>query len=275
MPDPLLYLAAIGAAAVTAALVVAVFGWPRRPGESDTERCATRQPVAVVLGLAAGLIAGYWVLDLYVSWPPVNALDRFLTIVVPLAVSVELIAAFERVPRWLAWTLRMALAAAMGRILLHGSVYLNGDSANSAWQIALIQAACAALIGAVWVLLAVLAARLQRGTSIPIALAITMVASGFLIMVSGYVSGGAATLPLSSSLIAAVTVNAIQTRKPYLEAPLAIGLVGLSGLLFIGRFFGGLSTPVALVLLLAPLLGWAPQVFLFFRRDGLAQDRHR
>jgi hypothetical protein len=272
MPDPLLYLAAIGAAALAAALLVAVLGWPRRADKRGDERCTTRQRVAVVLGLAAGLAAGYWVLDLYVSWPAVNALDRFLTIILPASIVVELLAAFERAPRWLPWTLRTVLVAVTGRVLLDGSIYLSGSYPG--WQIALLLGLCASLTAALWVLLSILAARLPRGISLPIALAVAMVVSGFLIMVSGYVSGGAATLPLSATLIAAASVNAIQSRRPHIQAPLGIGVVGLSSLLFIGRLFGGLSTPVAVALLLAPLLCWAPQLFLLFRRNRVAEDRH-
>jgi hypothetical protein len=225
-----------------------------------------------VAGIAGGLLAGYWVLDLYVSWPPVNALDRFLTIILPLAVAIELLAAAERVPRWLAWGLRISLVAVMGPVLLYGSVYLT--VAHPVWQIALVQTACALLIGALWMLLSTLAARRQFGILIPIVLAFTMIVSGLVIMISGYVSGGAATLPLAASLTAAVAVNAMQTRSPFLPAPIGIGVVGLSGLLFIGRFFGGLSTPVALALLLAPLLCWTAQLLLLFRRNCFAEDSH-
>src|SRR6187401_255402 len=108
MPDPLLYLAASGAAALTAALLVAVIAWPRHANQ-DQDANGTHAKIATVVGMAGGLIAGYWVLDLYVSWPPVNALDRLLTIILPAAVGIELVAAFERVQRWLAWTLRLAL----------------------------------------------------------------------------------------------------------------------------------------------------------------------
>lgn len=45
-----------------------------------------------------------------------------------------------------------------------------------------------------------------------------------------------------------------------LEGLLGLGVVGLFALLVIGRFFGELSTAHALLLLLAPLLCWLPEL---------------
>ena len=41
---------------------------------------------------------------------------------------------------------------------------------------------------------------------------------------------------------------------------LGVGVVGLFGLLVMGRFFGELSTPRAALLLAAPLLCWLPEL---------------
>jgi hypothetical protein len=269
MPDPLLYLAAIAAAALAAALLVAAILWMSRanPGKNAT---STRANVATVVGMAGGLIAGYWVLDLYLSWPPVNALDRLLTIVLPLAVGSELVAAFEKVPRWLAWTLRMVLVAVMGRILLHGSVYLT--SAHSTWAIGVQLATCAALTAGLWGCAAAWADRGPRRIPLATALALTMIFAGGLILFSGYVSGGAATLPLSAALVATVVTSSLLTRGANVQAPIGIGVVGLSGLLFIGHYFGGLSSGVAAALLLAPLLGWMPEML---RRNHRGRFRAR
>ncbi len=49
-------------------------------------------------------------------------------------------------------------------------------------------------------------------------------------------------------------------------AILGIGVVGLFGLLFIGRFFGRLSTGCALTMLLAPLLCWVTEMPLLRHR---------
>jgi hypothetical protein len=252
MPDPLQYLGAIGAAALVATLLVAGISWQRRADKQDGPP-SPRERLAVVLGIAGGLVAGYWVLDLYLSWPPVNALDRLLTIVVPLAVAIELLAAFEKMPCWLAWSLRWSLLAAMGRILLHGSIYLT--SSYPTWQTGLLLVVSATLTATVWALLAALAER-SPSIRIPIALAVTAIGSGLVIMLSGYVSGGAATLPIAAALIAATVTSGYVMRRPYLEGALSIGVISLCGLLFIGRYFGGLTDIMAAALMLAPLSCW-------------------
>jgi hypothetical protein len=263
-----LYLAAIGAAALTAALLVAVIAWPRHANQ-DQDANGTHAKIATVVGMAGGLIAGYWVLNLHVSCPPVNALDRLLTIILPLALGVELVAAFDSAPRWLAWMLRMVLVAATGRILLHGSVYLT--SAHTPAEILTQLVLCAALTAGLWGLLAVLAARSPRAIFNPAAVALTMICAGGLIMFAGYVSGGAATLPLSAAPVATVVASSLLTRRPNTQAPIGIGVIGLSGLLFIGRYFGGLSSAAALGLLLAPLLCWIPELLRRNRRADISK----
>ena len=52
-------------------------------------------------------------------------MDRFLEIVVPAALVVELMAAVPRFPVWLAWALRLTVAGCLARVLLHGSIYLS------------------------------------------------------------------------------------------------------------------------------------------------------
>ena len=69
--------------------------------------------------MGLGLALGGHVLGLRLVWPPVNGLDRLLMIVIPMALGVELTAGFECVPQWVAWLLRMSLAATIPRALLH------------------------------------------------------------------------------------------------------------------------------------------------------------
>src|SRR5690242_17631285 len=109
MPDPLLYVAAQGSAAVAAAVLVLATGWFLKPFKP------ARLQRAVVVAIAGGLGAGFATLRFSIAWPPLNGLDRFLTIVLPAALLIEFAATFARVPPWLAWLLRLALAATMGR----------------------------------------------------------------------------------------------------------------------------------------------------------------
>lgn len=251
MPDPVLYLKAMGAAAVVSAVCVLALGWGRRSVN------ASRVNSACVLGIGVGMVLGYQVLRLRVVWPPVNGLDRLLTIVLPAVLGIELLVGFPRVPRWLIVFLRMSLAAASGRILLHGSVYLSGPWA--AGEVGLALLLWGGSLAAVWVLLNWLAQR-SPGVSLPLSVALASQCAGILVMLAGYVSGGAAALPLVASLVGATLALRLITARPATQGTIGIGVVGLFGLLFVGRFFGAIATGSALAVLLAPLLCWATEI---------------
>ncbi len=267
MPDPLLYLKAMGTAAIVSATIVLAMAGMRRPAGT------MRRNTACMLGIGLGLVVGYYELSLRLAWPPVNGLDRFLTIVVPSALGIELLAGFQRVPRWIAWFLRISLAAAIPRILLHGSVYLSGSGNDwTLWQAGTVMAVCGCLLAGLWSLLAWLSQR-SPGISIPLALCLTIQCAGLNVMLAGYIKGGTAAFPLSATLAAAaigvrlITKRCISPAHVDTAAILGIGVVGLFGIVFIGRFFGRLSTSFALVLVLAPLLCWVTEVPLLRHRN--------
>ena len=212
-------------------------GWLWKPVSTG------RFQAAAVVGIAGGLGAGYYVLRLHVAWPPLNGLDRFLTIVLPAALCIEFAATFSRVPRSLAWLMRFTLAATMGRILLHDSVYVSGAEPQwSPMQATVVLLTCSALIAVVWGLLAWLSVRSPASISIALALALTIQSTGISIMLAGYLQGGAAAFPLSAATVGTVASLCLLTSHPNVRAPIGIGVVGLGSLLMIGRFFGGLST---------------------------------
>ena len=221
---------------------------------------------ACVIGMGLGLAAGYEVVSLRLAWPPVNGLDRFLTITVPLVLGIELIAGFENVPRRVAWLLRMSLAATIPRILLHGSVYLS-DSAEgwTPWQTAAALVVCGALLTGVWSLLSWLSQR-SPGTSIPLAVCLPILCAGLTVMMAGYIKGGVAAFPLVATLVATTIGSRLMSKRSVAlanfsePAIVAVGVVGLFGLLFLGRFYGRLSTGSALAMLLAPLLCWVVEM---------------
>lgn len=262
MPEPLLYLKAMGAAAVISATIVLAMVGVRRPAS------AMWLNSACVLGMSFGLAVGYYVLSLRVAWPPVNGLDRFLTIVVPVALGIELIAGFRCVPRWVAWFLRVSLAATIPRILLHGSVYLSGSGNGwTLWQASAALAVCGALLAGLWGLLSWLSWR-SPGVSVPFALCLTTQCAGLTVMMAGYIKGGAAAFPFAATIVATTIGARLITKRSAAPAILGIGVVGLFGLLFIGRFFGRLSTGCALAMLLAPLLCWATETPLLRHRNS-------
>ncbi|MDE0736299.1 MAG: hypothetical protein OSB47_10780 [Pirellulaceae bacterium] len=267
MPDPLFYLKAMGVAAIASAVgglaIVAVW----RKGH------AAWLQAACVFSVAAGLVVGYSLLALQLSWPPRNGLERFLLLITPALLGVELVAAIPAVPRWGGWSLRVALALVLPRILLHGSVYLGGtERAWPLWQAFLVMTVSGLLLVGLWSLLTLLCRRLP-GMFVPCALQASTLCAGLTVMMAGYIKGGAAALVWTAALLAtilvvgAITRNSSRLTEGAWPALLGVGVVGLFSLVFIGRFFGELSSGDALVILLAPLLGWLAELPWLKRRQ--------
>ena len=260
MPDPIQMAKAMGLAFAASALMLGIFTWwGRRRATGPTWIDA-----GWVLGIGAGFYLGCWLLGLRPHWPPVEDMDRLLEIVVPAALVVELLAAFPRIPRWLIWTLRLALAGCVARVLLHGSIYLSdpAEPGTSAWPPArawLILGLLAAAQATSWVLL-VLLARRSSAISTVVCLAIASGGSAITIMLSAYATGGQAGLPLAAALLGASAVALVTPKPARLTVPIGLALVGLSSLLVMGRFFGELRTEHAVLLFIAPLLAWLPEL---------------
>ena len=274
MPDPLLW----GQAFALAALVSAALSFLARrivPGAAGGGTSRTSGPMAV-LAIAAGFAAGCGLLRLPTAWKPTSALDRFLVIVFPAAVAVETIAASSLVSRRLAWLLRIVLAGATGRLLLHDSVYLAGP--HREWTASIttgVLAGSAAMLTAAWWLLTAMERR-GAGIAAPLSLAMTLVGSGVAILLEGYLRGGIVPLPLAAAIVgwtlatargsrcsaATAEVNGgepaagtgpLPLKSEAIDGVLGLGVVGLFSTLFIGRFFAGLSTASAVALFSAPL----------------------
>jgi hypothetical protein len=258
MPDPVLIVTAMGVAAAAAAVVLLICGWPWR---------AARPPwfdAGWVLGVGAGLFLGCWALGIRPHWPPREDQDRLLALVLPGVLVVELLAAFPRVPRWLIWPLRSAVAASGAGILLHGSSYLTdlAGPGTREWppvQAGLILGGLAAALAAVWVLLAILARRVP-GLSHAVCLSGTSAGAALTVMLSGYATGGQVGLPLAAALLGATATALVLPRAPRATGPIGVAVVGLFSLLVIGRFFGELTSAHAILLFCAPLLGWLPEL---------------
>ena len=240
---------------------------PKAMAEVRRPASRSRLNSAFVLGIGLGLAVGYHGLSFRWVWPPMNGLDRFLTIAVPAALTIELVAGLQRVPRWAVWLLRMSLAATIPRILLHGSVYLMSGSGGdwTPWQTATALAICGALLAGLWGLLSWLSQRCP-GASIRLALCLAIQCAGLTVMMAGYIKGGCAAFPLVATLLATTVGAKLIAKRTGTQADfgasagLAMGVVGLFGVLFIGRFFGRLSTSCALAMLLAPLLCWVTEI---------------
>ena len=262
MPDPVLYLKSLGSAAVVSAMIVLAMALAGRRRPVD----AVRLSFAGVAGMGVGLATGLSLLSLNVAFPPAIALDRFLTIVLPAGMIIECVATSQRVPSWFAWTLRLTLAAAIPGILLCGSVYL-GDSGD-AWPFAEALSTwtvTSMLLASVWGLLHKLSSR-TPDASAALTISLATVCTGLTVMMAGYIKGGAAALALAATLAAATIATRLVSKRPDLAAVHSIGVVGLFSLLFIGRYFGRLSTGSAVAVLVAPLLCWVVELPMLRRR---------
>ncbi|HZW29478.1 MAG TPA: hypothetical protein VFF52_02160 [Isosphaeraceae bacterium] len=257
MPDPNSMARAMGLAFLTTALVLGLCTWwSRRRGTQP----ALWIDAGWVVGLAAGFSLGCGLLLPWPHWPPREDLDRFLLIIIPAVLIVELVGAFPRLNRlyWVLWG--MVIVCAL-RVLLHGSIYLAGPPAR-AWspaQRALILGSLTGALAAAWIHLTRLARR-APGISTVVALAIAVGGSALTIMLSGYATGGQAGLPLSAALLGGAAVAWLRPGPARGDAPIGVGVVGLFSLLVIGRFFGELRTDHALVLFAAPVLAWLPEL---------------
>jgi hypothetical protein len=66
-------------------------------------------------------------------------------------------------------------------------------------------------------------------------------------------------LPLAAAVTGATAATLLLSGRPSIQGVLGLGVVGLFALLVVGRFFGQLTTGNAVLLFLAPLLGWLPE----------------
>lgn len=257
MPDPLLYLKSIAAAYVAAFSVLAVCFARRNANQ------AWINPV-FVCAIGGGLAVGLSVMSMQSPWPPVSGLDRLLVTIIPITLGVELVSAIRTIPRWLPWLLRTTLVLITPRILLHGSVYLSEFSDWTMMQGVAVIGSCCSLLFLAWGLMSKLSLR-RPGHSIPFALCLALLSAGATVMMGGYIKGGAVVLPFIASLLAALTgIGLIRQRangEPTMLPPviIAVGVVGLFGVLFIGHFFGRVSAGSAITIFVAPLLCWVSE----------------
>ena len=297
MPDPFEYLKAVLAAIVastTILLAVRVLSWKRGRVMSET---------ATVLAMTCGVLAGCLTLNFSWPWPPANALDRFLTIVLPAILIIELIAAINRdcsetdatandpnnrglpshsTRMWM-WITKCFLCCGIGRILMHGSIYLDGSngSTRETWLIQNMPGILlfsSLLLMVMWFALTQLAAR-GVSSGIVLSLSLSLICAGCTTMMAGYIKGGSAALPFATVLMVSALASKFLISKRFDSnehfnryvigtAAIGIGLVSLFSLVWIGRFFGQLTSAEAIVIFLAPSLCWVTELPLLCNRSS-------
>jgi hypothetical protein len=264
MPDPIVILKAMALAAAIAAVAVLLTGLPWR---SPRWGIAT---AGGVVGVAAGFGAGCWWLGILPSWPPKEAVDRLLLVILPAVVGVELAGAAAGKFRWPVWLLRSLVAAVAARIVLDKSIYiadLSGPGSRQ-WDEILtlkILAGLAIALAFVWGALLLLLRR-PGGRAVPFAVAGTCLAAGATIMFSGYATGGGQLgLPLGAALAGAFIASLLLSGRRTTGGAVSLGVVGLFSYLVVGYCFADLTVTNAALLFFAPLACWLPELPLIRR----------
>jgi hypothetical protein len=279
MPDPILILEAMAAAALTAAAVLLLCARPWRTARPEQTSAGS------ALGVGLGFLAGCWSLRLRPHWPPLEDRDRLLLILLPTIVGVEVVAAFAGRSRGLVWLLRLMVAAGTAPVLLHNTSYLTDLAGPGTREWAPAQTwmnltGMAAALAGVWTALTLLVRRTGRHAnllaaeaeamterSVPLAVALVLAGAAVTVMLSGYASGGEMGLPLAAALAGVVGASLALRRPFYGEGALSVAVVGLFALLVMGRFFGQLATGYAALLFFGLLLCWLPEL-PYVRRLG-------
>ncbi len=249
MFDVAVWGAAMAVAFAAGALVFAALG------QAPPRWLATHGNAQGVVALAAGAAAGQALLQRTPHWPPASALDRFLVFGV-----LATIATMATVRGWFRrgagrWIVRAVLALGLVWLLLHQSVYLQG---GLAW-VHLELIVSAVLLVALQALSAGMASR-QQQTPLAVALAAALLTTGLLVMMAGYIGGGEATLPWAAAVAGVTLAARLGDRGAHLTSMTELAIVVLFGLVFVGRYFGGLTSSTAAVLLLTPGLCGVPEI---------------
>ena len=285
MPDPFQYtMALLDAFAVSFFAIAGARSFPR------WRACRTANVVEVI-AVVAGLVAGYRVLQFEWVWPPSNAINRFLTVILPTAFIVELISGLAPVSTFsearrlkdagflsiLAMLLRVGLFASIGRVLLHNSVYLSTSPGVermwSATQIYVLLTGGALFLASSWWLLTSLAKR-SGPDSVVASVSLSIMTAGISIMLAGYIKGGVAAFPFAASLMGIVAISQFVRPKERsddgrsMQGTIGLGVTALFSFLWIGYFFGQLPAIDAFVIFLAPMLCWVSELSLFRRMNN-------
>jgi hypothetical protein len=253
MPDPILMGKALAVAGAIAIAITIAFAKSSRVG------IVSAGTGWAVLG---AVLAGLWVLGLLPQWPAHEALDRLLIVVLPGAAAAELVACrFERV----GWIARGLVAALTMPVLLQSSSYvadLAGPNSRE-WSLAitwLVYASSAVMLMGAWAALVRLTKRTQRRTSLA-CLAGAALGAAPIVIFSGYATGGQFGVPLAGALGGVALGSLLQKNIPRIDGALGIGVVALFSLVAIGRLFAGLTDLNAVLVFIAPLLGWTAELW--------------
>lgn len=219
-----------------------------------------------ILGVGLGFLAGCYYLDPSFHFPwadQAEGKDRFLLLIMPLAMIFELFSGLWPGPKIFTWLMRLVLALGVGRLLLHGTVYLDilPGMEKAEWSTSQkwVYLGCLGLcLWVMWLSLELFTARSKSQTT-PLILVLTSLAAGVTLMLSGYLNGGLLGLTLAGALAGAWFVSVFRSKPTRCEGQVGMGLIGVQGLLLLGVFFASLNWVYGLLLFLGPIVVWIPE----------------
>ena len=222
-----------------------------------------RQSACWSWAIGAGVLAASGAADQWPHWPPLEDRARFLTLLVPLTLVVETLAA-TMPSGGVAWIMRLGLTAVVAPILLHNTIYLTDlNGRNSAeWspsRASIVLCGLAALLALMWTMLSWLQSRTSTAAVLWV-LVLDAWATAAVVMLSGYYRGGLLGLGLAGALAGASLASYITRSQSSTSGSLGMSVIGIFAVVLVGRFFGTLSNGLAACLLLAPLLAWAVEL---------------
>lgn len=230
-------LAGAGAALAAGVVAAATAAACRRAGAAGAR-------VGAVPAVLAGTVAGAWLVGALPRLPPASALGRLIAVGLPVAALVELAAPWRR-PGIAVSLVRGLAGLALVRVLLHGSVHLGAEETGSRGLVI----GAAALAALAWPAVAA-GERRDDGGVTAVAVVLALAATALAIPLAGYVKGGMVALVLAAALAGSLAGGGRVGLAGF-------GFAALVGIVGVGRFFGGLSTPAALLLASAPLIACA------------------
>jgi hypothetical protein len=222
-------------------------------GNGETKPGVVKRAV-LPIGLALAAAAGILTLVGLPPWKPLQGQHWLLMAVLPAAVMVAVIGSIDRIPRIVAWILRVVIAAATAPLLTRPLVpYTWSQTEAYAWWSGL-----GLWIAVSWVLLYVFARR-GNGRMAVFVLGLTCGALGGITMASGYLAGGQYAASFALMLCGAWVAMLTRRHSDRFGAAIVdLSMAPLFGMLIYNWQFGWTMQHDAAPHLVAALLGLAP-----------------
>ncbi len=182
-------------------------------------------------------------------WPPTESTHWLVMVLIPVGVLIAIVGSIPRLPRRIAWAMRIAVAVAIAPALLQSYLNYTWDFGQSVVWLAGLGVAAIVL----WVSAKRALNRRARVRFAPLAIygAIISVGTGMVMMFSGSVTLGQLAFGLTATLGGIACASVLVGRNSaVLGQPMCVGpaLVALIGLWINGYFYASMTATNAVLL---------------------------